>query len=112
MANVIDRIRVSAQEGFNHLLDLFGEEVRVWSGANSVLLYALVDKPLQILDNNAGEVGRSDVTFQFLKSDLGILGTNIDKIEWEGREYGLTNSLALNKDENLEIYAVIGRYVW
>ena len=105
---VIDRVQRSAEEGFNALLDLFGEEVTIYDGASPNVLYALIDKPLAIIDNSATIVGRLDVTFQFLKSDMTI--TNVDKVNWDSRDWSLANSLALNKDDNLGIYTCIGTY--
>lgn len=109
MGNVIDRVKRSAEEGFNNLLDLFGEQVTLYDGASFQSLYALVDKPLQLLNSDATTISRLDVTFQFLKSDMGTL-TDVDKVRWDSRDFALGSTLTLNKDDNLGIYTCIGRY--
>jgi len=108
---MIDRIQRAAEEGFGTLLDLFGEEVTPYnSSGNGVKMYALIDKPLQVLDEGASVVNRLDATFQFLKDDLSITG--LTGITWDSRNWDLSNSLALNEDNNLNIYTCIGRYVY
>jgi len=111
MGNVIDRVQRAAEEGFNSLLDLFGEEVTPYNASrNGNTMYALVDKPLQIIDNGANVIDRLDITFQFLKDDLSITG--LTGIHWDSRDWYLSNSLSLNEDNNLNIYTCIGRYVY
>ena len=108
MAYVIDRVQRAAEEGFNKLLDLFGEEITIYDGATTNVIYALIDKPLSNINSLGVDVVDINTTFQFLKSDITL--STIDKVNWDSRDWSLASSFFLNKDDNLGIYTCIGTY--
>jgi hypothetical protein len=115
MSAKLDRIKRLGKQGFYELLDIYGEDVDIFTLINGFegTLKGLVSKVHSTYDQDGVPVDRLDMSFQFLTTDLeGVDYNNLSQIRYLGTNYELDDSKSAKIDKTTDICTVTGRYAW